>query len=81
MHRVRLSVAAQRQLNGFPEEALGGLAETMAWVLEYPDDPLRSFPMGDPYVRQAEFGGAGLVTYRIDDGAQTVTLIDVIWAG
>jgi Family of unknown function (DUF6247) len=44
-------------------------------------DPLRTFPTSDPYVRRAEFGGAGLVTYLIDDGAETVTVLDVTWAG
>jgi hypothetical protein len=28
-----------------------------------------------------EFGGAGLVTYIINDARQTVTLADVTWAG
>ena len=36
---------------------------------------------GDPYVRRAEFGGLGLVTYEIDDARRTVTLTDVTWTG
>ena len=42
---------------------------------------MRTFPTGDPYVRRAEFGAAGLVTYVINDARQTVTLTDVTWAG
>jgi hypothetical protein len=50
-------------------------------VVEYPDDPIRTFPTSDPDVRRAEFGPAGLVTYLIDDARQTVTLTDVTWVG
>lgn len=53
----------------------------MAAVIEYPDDPLRTFPTSDPYVRRAEFGGARLVTYAIEDARQIVTLTDVTWTG
>jgi hypothetical protein len=41
----------------------------MAEVIDYPDDPLRTFPTGDPHVRRVEFGDAGLITYLINDGA------------
>ncbi|MET8141747.1 hypothetical protein ABZU32_15690 [Sphaerisporangium sp. NPDC005288] len=60
---------------------MDALIETMSWVIEYPADPLRTFATGDPYVRRAGFGEAGLVTYRIDDGALLVTVADVTWAG
>ncbi|HXS64473.1 MAG TPA: hypothetical protein VN767_16575 [Streptosporangiaceae bacterium] len=53
----------------------------MAAVIEYPADPLRTFPTDDPYIRRAEFGGLGLVTYVISDARQTVTLTDVTWTG
>jgi hypothetical protein len=41
----------------------------MAEVIDYPDDPLGTFPTIDPYIRRAKFGGAGLITYLINDGA------------
>ncbi len=53
------------------------LIATMSPVVEYPDDPMRTFPTHDPYVRRAEFGEAGLVTYVINDAR----LADVTWAG
>jgi hypothetical protein len=53
----------------------------MSAVVEYPDDPLRTYPTSDPYVRRVEFGSAGLATYVIDDARQTVTLTDVTWIG
>jgi hypothetical protein len=66
---------------GFPAKAFDALTATMAIVVEYPDDPMRTFPTGEPYVRRAEFGTAGLVTYVINDARRTVTLTDVTWTG
>ena len=80
-YRVELSKRALGQLGDFPETALDALVATMAEVTEYPDDPLRTFPTRNPYIRRAEFGGAGLVTYVIDDATATVTVIDVTWTG
>ena len=53
----------------------------MAEVIDYPDDPLRTFPTSDPYVRRVEFGDAGLITYLINDGTSTVIVLDITWAG
>jgi hypothetical protein len=80
-YRAELSERVLGQLGGFPAEALDALIAAMAEVVEYPDDPLRTFPTGDPYVRRVEFGGSGLVTYVINDAQQTVTLTDVTWLG
>lgn len=80
-YRAELSRRVLGQLGDFPPKAFDALISTMAAVVEYPDDPLRTFRTPDPYVRRAEFGAAGLVTYVIDDGQQTVTLTDVTWAG
>ncbi len=80
-YRAELGERVLRQLGDFPPKGFDALIETMAAVVEYPDDPLRTFATGDPYVRRAVFGMAGLVTYLIDDVRRTVTLIDVTWAG
>jgi hypothetical protein len=80
-YRVELSSRALGQLGGLPETAFDALIVTMSEVIEYPDDPLRTFPTSDPYVRRAEFGDAGLVTYVIDDAATTVTIVDVTCIG
>jgi hypothetical protein len=53
----------------------------MSEVVEFPDDPMRTFPKDDPNVRRTEFGGLGLVTYMINDAQRTVTLTDVTWTG
>jgi hypothetical protein len=80
-YRAELSEPVLRQLGGFPAKAFDALIATMAMVVEYPDDPMRTFPTSEPYVRRAEFGAAGLVTYVINDARRTVTLTDVTWAG
>jgi hypothetical protein len=53
----------------------------MAEVVDYPDDPLRTFATSDPYIRRVQFGEAGLVTYLVDDGAQMVVIFDITWVG
>jgi hypothetical protein len=81
IYRAELSERVLSQLGGFPAKAFDALIGTMAVVVECPDDPLRTFPTSDPYVRRAVFGAAGLVTYVINDVRRTVTLTDVTWAG
>ena len=80
-YRAELSERVLGQLGDFPAKAFDARIATMASVIEYPDDPLRTFPTGDPYVRRAEFGTEGVVTYTINDARRTVTLTDVTWAG
>jgi hypothetical protein len=80
-YRAELSNRVLGQLGDFPARALDALITAMAAVVEYPDDPLRTFPTSDPYVRRAEFGGLGLATYVINDANKTVTLTDVTWTG
>lgn len=80
-YRAELSDRALKQMHGLPSPAFDSLIEATAEVIGYPADPLRTFPTDDPYVRRAEFGGFGLVTYLIDDGAELVILLDVTWTG
>jgi hypothetical protein len=81
IYRAELSQRVLRQLGGFPAKAFDALIAIMAAVVEYPGDPLRTFPTDDPQVRRAEFGTAGLVTCQINEARPTVTLTDVTWAG
>ena len=80
-YRAELSGRVLGQLGGFPAVAFDALITTMAAVVAYPDDPMRTFPTGEPYVRRAEFGSAGLATYVIDDARQVAILTDVTWVG
>jgi hypothetical protein len=80
-YRAELSGRALKQLHGLPGPAFDSLFETMADVIDYPGDPLRTFPTSDPHVRRVEFGDAGLITYLIDDGSSKVIILDITWAG
>jgi hypothetical protein len=80
-YRAELSSRALKQIHGLPSPAFDNLIEVMADVIHYPDDPLRTFPTSDPYVRRIEFGDAGLITYLINDGASIVIILDITWAG
>ena len=80
-YRAELSGRALKQMHGLPGPAFDSLIEVMAEVIDYPDDPLRTFSTSDPYVRRVEFGDAGLITYLINDGASVVIILDITWAG
>lgn len=80
-YRAELSDRVLAHLGAFPAKVFDAVITAMSVVVEYPDDPLRTFPTSDPYVRRAEFGAAGLVTYVIDDGRQTVALTGMTWIG
>ena len=79
-YRAELSGRALKQMHGLPGPAFDSLIEVMAEVIDYPDDPLRTFLTSDPYVRRVEFGDAGLITYLINDGADVVIVLDITWA-
>jgi hypothetical protein len=68
-------------MHGLPGPAFDRLIETMAEVIDYPDDPLRTLLTSDPYVRRVEFGDAGLITYLINDVTSKVIILDITWAG
>jgi hypothetical protein len=68
-------------MQGLPGPAFDSLIAAMAEVVEYPGDPLRTFPTSDPYVRRTVFGGAGLITYLVNDGTRAVIILDVTWVG
>jgi hypothetical protein len=48
-YRVELSGRALKQMQGLPDRAFDSPIEAMADVADYPYDPLRTFPTGDPY--------------------------------
>jgi hypothetical protein len=66
-------------MHGLPGPAFDSLIQAMAEVIDYLSDPLRTFPTSDPYVRRVEFGGAGLITYLINDGVGVVIILDITW--
>jgi hypothetical protein len=72
-YRVELSSRTLKQMHGLPSPAFDSIIDVMAEVVDYPDDPLRTFPTSDPYVRRAEFGDAGLITYSTSPGPDSDT--------
>jgi len=80
-YRAELSGRALKQMHGLPGRAFDSLIETMAEVIAYPDDPLRTFPTGDTYVRRVEFGDLGLITYLVNDATEIVIILDITWVG
>jgi hypothetical protein len=66
-YRTELSGRALKHRHGLRRPASDSLIEAMAEVI---DDPLKTFPTDDPYVRRVEFGTAGLITYLINDTAR-----------
>ena len=67
-------------MHGLPSTAFDSHIEAMVEVINYPDDPLRTLPTSDPYVRRVEFGDAGLITYLINDSARMVIILDIAWS-
>jgi hypothetical protein len=80
-YRAELSPRALGQIQGLPGPAFDSLIQATVEVVDYPDDPLRTFPASDPYIRRVEFGSAGLITYLINDAAGVVIILDITWAG
>jgi hypothetical protein len=80
-YRAELSGRALKQMHGLPGPAFDSLIEAMAEIIDYPDDPLRTFPTSDPCIRRVEFGDVGLITYLINDGASKVITLDITWVG
>jgi hypothetical protein len=68
-------------MHGLPGPAFDSLIEAMVEIIDYPNDPLRTFTTSDPYVRRAEFGDSGLITYLINDATRKVIILDITWVG
>ncbi|MEU5876031.1 hypothetical protein [Spirillospora sp. NPDC047279] len=71
------------ELNGLPEEVRNGpLLQRLLQLLETPWDavPERS---GLTAVRHAYFGehNQGMLTLLVDDDAETLRIIDILWVG
>ena len=70
-YRAEPSGRTLKQMHVLPESGVRQPIETIVDVIDYPDDPLRTFPTSDPYVRRVECG-AGLITYLVNDVARKV---------
>ncbi|XVQ07420.1 hypothetical protein ACQP1W_33090 [Spirillospora sp. CA-255316] len=71
------------ELNGLPEEVRDGpLLERLLQLLEATWDAVPERP-DQPAIRHAFFGdnAQGMLTFLVDEKAETVRIIDILWAG
>jgi hypothetical protein len=71
------------ELNGLPEDVRNGpLLERLLQILEAPWDAIAE-RLGQSAVRHAFFGenGQGLLTFIVDEQAETLRIIDILWVG
>ncbi|MES9536753.1 MULTISPECIES: hypothetical protein [unclassified Actinomadura] len=80
-YRAELSPQVLRQLAGMPEQVQFALAEALGVIVVDPYDPTTSEPTPNPRIRQAVFGGVGLVDYLIWDELLVVVAVDLVWGG
>ena len=72
-----------RQMRGLPTEGFDLLVQVLARICEDPYDRLlsRDLRAGDPTRRMAELGDFGFVEFLVDDAAQLVRVVTLVWTG
>jgi hypothetical protein len=81
-YRARFEGGALRQLDGLPKVAFDALVERVVVLVQEPWDADLPDPGSDPTHRQATFGeGYGLLSFRVDDSAELVSIFDIAWIG
>ena len=72
-----------RQMRGMPAEGFDLLVQVLARICEDPYDRLvsRDLRAGDPTRRMAELGDFGFVEFLVDDAAQLVRVVTLVWTG
>lgn len=81
-YRVEFEGPALVQLNGLPSDAFDDLVERVVGLVDEPWDADLMTAGGDPAYRQAVFGdGYGLVTFRVDELAELISIFDITWIG
>ena len=78
-YQVDFHISGSGQIPGLPAEAFCALIKTL---VEVGVDPWATgMPTEEPVKRQAVFSEVGLVCYRVDDAAKTVSVHHITWAG
>ena len=72
-----------RQMRGLPARGFDLLVQVLARICEDPYDRLlsRDLRAGDPTRRMAELGDFGFVEFLVDDAAQLVCVVTLVWTG
>ena len=81
-YRIEFEGGALVQLNGLPSVAFGALVDRMVMLVREPwDADLRVSADGSAY-RETIFGeGLGLLSFRVNDAAELISVFDIAWIG
>ena len=84
-YRPALTGRAFGQFSGLLSDrpvAYAALMERLARLADEPWDAWPVQPHGDePQFRQAQFGEYGLLSFRLDEDAETLIIFNILWAG
>jgi len=82
-YRPWLGEQVLRQMRGLPTDGFDLLVQVLARICEDPYDRLlsRDLRAGDPARRMAELGDFGFVEFLVDDAAQLVRVVTLVWTG
>ena len=82
-YRPWLEERALRQMGNLPAEALEIMVRLLARICEDPYNRLFSMAVraDDPRERMAELGDFGFMEFRVDEDAELVRVLTLVWAG
>jgi hypothetical protein len=81
-YRVEFEGGALVQLNGLPSVAFDTLVDRMVMLVREPRDADLVAAADGSTHRQAVFGeGYGLVSFRVNDAAELISIFDIAWIG
>ena len=81
-YRPEFEGGALVQLNGLPRAAFDALVARVAVLVDEPWDAAVIPPANDPAYRRTVFGsGYGLLSFRVDEAAEVISIFDILWIG
>ena len=79
-YRVEFHAAALAQLKRTSAGRFDALVRRAVALVDEPWDAVALYP-DEPEFRQTFFGRAGLMSFHVDTGTETIRIFDVTWAG
>jgi hypothetical protein len=80
-YRPEFYGAALRQIKGLPDDAFQALLDRVVELVDAPWDATVLPPGDDPARRETGFGGYGLLYFHVDEQAQIIRIVNVLWVG
>jgi hypothetical protein len=81
-YQVEFEGGALVQLDGLPAAAFDALVKRIAALVREPWDADLVAAAGGPAHRQVTFGeDYGLLSFRVDDRAELISIFDIAWVG